>query len=539
MDGLECIPSLEALRSKLEELETGGDTMKAIDKKGAMGTYEKRQQGTAHERSFWKAWFHIAKWRGQEVDALKEGKAKVFHSRWAMKITFHHWLMVTTRLDRKSGAYYCSCCDQWLNGPTQWEDQKKGSRHRRCRRLDLAAMVVYAIHDPVPWKTKGPSPHCLFLVCPQEPLNDVDGLGELLPWVCMLDWRDITHMNASDWGQMDRMTAAIQSCDLDFLSLDDAGFELFLNSKQYLRKRPCSDGTHIYEAFLGASGTTASPFHYRLPAKLAAWMEGAGLGSLTFKVGKWQHAWSDSKHYVWRQEHGADPAFEKSDGAHYWFTTGSKGVPGDINMQIGDGRPEALPVIFQQACQGGPIDPFLSRPLSPLMQQHLLSSQLYKMPLHRNTKKGHLPKTAVAVMESPQGDCLDSLMALEWQAESPQACMRLTLRYDNDDSIWWVVTFQRVWHGCRFKHVRIYHHCSEAGHNRYTYFDADNTELDLPAGVYESMVNRIREMASSAPVPQEGAVYCKECELWLNGEVQWRDHEIGKKHGKRKGKCSK
>ena len=179
--------------------------------------------------------------------------------------------------------------------------------------------VAYAIHDPVPWKDKGPRPHCLFLVCPQEPLNDFDGLGELLPWVCMLDWRDITHMNASDWGQMDRMTAAIQSCDLDFLSLDDAGFELFLNSKQYLRPRPCSDGTHIYEAFLGASGTTAlaSPFHYRLPAKLAAWMEGAGLGSLTFKVGKWQHAWSDSKHYVWRQEHGADPAFEKSDGAHY------------------------------------------------------------------------------------------------------------------------------------------------------------------------------------------------------------------------------
>ena len=139
MDGLECIPSLEALRSKLEELETGGDTMEAIDKKGAMGTYEKRQQGTAHEQSFWKAWFHIAKWRGQEVDNLKEGKAKVFHSRWAMKITFHHWLMVTTRLDRKSGAYYCSCCDQWLNGQDQWEDHKKGSKHRRCRRLDLAA----------------------------------------------------------------------------------------------------------------------------------------------------------------------------------------------------------------------------------------------------------------------------------------------------------------------------------------------------------------------------------------------------------------
>ena len=138
MDGLECIPSLEALRSKLEELETGGDTMKAIDKKGAMGTYEKRQQGTAHQRSFWNAWFHIAKWREQEVDALKEGKAKKFQQR-AMKIMFHHWLMGTTRLDRESGAFFCSCCEMWLNGPDQWEDHKIGKKHTKNHRLDLAA----------------------------------------------------------------------------------------------------------------------------------------------------------------------------------------------------------------------------------------------------------------------------------------------------------------------------------------------------------------------------------------------------------------
>ena len=123
--------------------------------------------------------------------------------------------------------------------------------------------VAYAIHDPVPWKEdKGPMPHCLFLVCPQEPLNDFDGLGEPLPWVCALDWRDITRMNAGDWGQMDRLTEAIQSCDLNFLSLDDTSFELFLCSKQYLVQRLCSDGTHIYEALLEALGTTApaSPF---------------------------------------------------------------------------------------------------------------------------------------------------------------------------------------------------------------------------------------------------------------------------------------
>ena len=104
MDTLEWIPSLAALRDKLEDLETierqpwvckqpqllqeaepaaalpqllvgkggpqadvamlwhadekaleGGDKMEAIDKKGPMGTFEKRQQGKSHERSFWKA----------------------------------------------------------------------------------------------------------------------------------------------------------------------------------------------------------------------------------------------------------------------------------------------------------------------------------------------------------------------------------------------------------------------------------------------------------------------------------------------------
>ena len=171
--------------------------------------------------------------------------------------------------------------------------QKRGTKKRTT---DLKKLVVrrslggvaYAIHDPhapsPQGKDEGPMPRCLFLVCPQAPLNDFEGLGELLPWVCAIDWRDITRMNAGDWEQMDHLTEAIQSGDLNFLSLDDTGFELFLCSKQYLVPQLCSDGTHIYEALLGALGTTAlaSPFHYRLPAKLAAWMDGGGLGSLTF-----------------------------------------------------------------------------------------------------------------------------------------------------------------------------------------------------------------------------------------------------------------
>ena len=402
--------------------------------------------------------------------------------------------------------------------------------------------VAYAIHDPhapsPQGKDEGPMPRCLFLVCPQAPLNDFEGLGELLPWVCAIDWRDITRMNAGDWEQMDHLTEAIQSGDLNFLSLDDTGFELFLSSKQYLVPQLCSDGTHIYEALLGALGTTAlaSPFHYRLPAKLAAWMDGGGLGSLTFKVKKSHGAWSDSKHYVWQEEErGGDPVFEKLDGdgvcTNYWFTTGSKGVPGNVNMQIGNGCLEALPVIFKQ---GGPIDPFLGRRLSPLVQQHLLSSESYMMPLLQSGNTSISPKTTV--VEVPQEtDCqLDRLMVLEWEAESPFAHMRLTLWYENNDSTWRVATFEKAFR-LRSKRIRLYHFC-EAGRVRYTYFDGDNTEMDIPASVYKSMTrrNRSRETAGNEAhlsYAENGvAVYCGVCDRWYTGPEQFKDHEEGKKH---------
>ena len=28
------------------------------------------------------------------------------------------------------------------------------------------------------------------------------------------------------------------------------------------------------------------------------------------------------------------------------------------------------------------------------------------------------------------------------------------------------------------------------------------------------------------------AVYCPDCEMWLNGPLQWQDHQVGKKHRK-------
>ena len=32
--------------------------------------------------------------------------------------------------------------------------------------------------------------------------------------------------------------------------------------------------------------------------------------------------------------------------------------------------------------------------------------------------------------------------------------------------------------------------------------------------------------------PEHGAIYCELCEMWLNGQPQWEDNEIGNKHKK-------
>ena len=94
-----------------------------------------KRGGKSHEVSFWKAWSHIARWREQEVDALKEGKAKVFHrrrSRLPMSIMFCYWAAKTE--ENQFHGIYCNCCDMWLNGPTQWEDHKVGKKHKKNSR---------------------------------------------------------------------------------------------------------------------------------------------------------------------------------------------------------------------------------------------------------------------------------------------------------------------------------------------------------------------------------------------------------------------
>ena len=42
-----------------------------------------------------------------------------------------------------------------------------------------------------------------------------------------------------------------------------------------------------------------------------------------------------------------------------------------------------------------------------------------------------------------------------------------------------------------------------------------------------------RKDGGNAPKPPKGpteAIWCKDCDMWLNGQTQWEDHKIGKKH---------
>ena len=107
-----------------------------------------KRGGKSHEVSFWKAWSHIARWREQEVDALKEGKAKVFHRRqseWAMTIMFCHWRISTAESRTGVAVIYCECCEMWLNGPTQYAHHKLGNKHRRNNRIRWATPSIWPL----------------------------------------------------------------------------------------------------------------------------------------------------------------------------------------------------------------------------------------------------------------------------------------------------------------------------------------------------------------------------------------------------------
>ena len=40
------------------------------------------------------------------------------------------------------------------------------------------------------------------------------------------------------------------------------------------------------------------------------------------------------------------------------------------------------------------------------------------------------------------------------------------------------------------------------------------------------------EQPEPEPEAEHQARYCEDCEMWLNGLTQWKDHKIGKKHRK-------
>ena len=116
-----------------------GDGNEATDKNKLMWTFEKRQQGKSQECIFWKAWVHIARWREEEVDALKEGTAKRFlvrQSRSVMINVLCHWRRVAIMqlYANHNGSFYCTWCQIWMNGPLQYGDHVIGKKHRKNTR---------------------------------------------------------------------------------------------------------------------------------------------------------------------------------------------------------------------------------------------------------------------------------------------------------------------------------------------------------------------------------------------------------------------
>ena len=128
---LALIPSLAVPCDKLEELETLEKQIQVRKQPRLLQEAEPAEQGgTSHEHSFWMAWPHIARWREQEVDALKA----------AMKqATFCHWRKRTALSRNHGAAIFCNICEMWLNGRPQYEEHKLRTKHRKNNRNRRAA----------------------------------------------------------------------------------------------------------------------------------------------------------------------------------------------------------------------------------------------------------------------------------------------------------------------------------------------------------------------------------------------------------------
>ena len=142
---LPWIPSLAVLYDKLEQLETL-ERQKRVGKQPQLlqEAEPAKRGGKSHEVSFWKAWSHIARWREQEVDALKAALKQA---------TFCHWRIST--LERPSEAIYCTCCEQWICDRNWYEEHKAGKRHKKNSRSRGMVMLMSAAAwvDDETWST--------------------------------------------------------------------------------------------------------------------------------------------------------------------------------------------------------------------------------------------------------------------------------------------------------------------------------------------------------------------------------------------------
>ena len=139
------IPSLAVLCDKLEELETLERQIQVRKQPQLLQEVEPAERGgTSHEHSFWMAWPHIARWREQEVDALKAALKQA---------TFCHWRIST--LERPNEAIICTCCEQWLCDRYWYEEHKASKKHKKNSRSRGMVMLMSAAAwvDDETWST--------------------------------------------------------------------------------------------------------------------------------------------------------------------------------------------------------------------------------------------------------------------------------------------------------------------------------------------------------------------------------------------------
>ena len=421
------------------------------------------------------------------------------------------------------------------------------------RTTDLMKLVVrhtmggaaYAVHDPLdPRAPNEVTSGSIFVFCPQTPGVGASPDCEIIPWVWVRPWADVMAMTAKEWLRLDQQVDEIQGGDLGNLCPTEDDYLAFMYARQYLVPRRCSDGTFIYEAslVLGAVGQQgAKEIPYKLPSKLARWMNSGAAGDLSHRVKKWHNAWTDSRHSLRFSSctDAGDPMYDFLDGVKHslWFSKGRDGKVGQAHLLTGDGDIDARPVVFML---GGPVDPFFGRVLSPRVQDHILGVSAYMMPLSRAGKQPGLPRVALSL--PPHADpATDPFLTLEWSLEG--ACgprMVLTLQGQDDD--WSILALEKRGEGSlgnvKPERVSVAHFLAANRKPCYKYPGLDGEDVDLPLDVYNAMLAHTKEVRLCDETLALGRrsdatqwVQCN-CGLWLNGPVQWADHWTGKGHKK-------